>query len=517
MRRSGLTLALLVLGCQSAAPLGSPCSRPAQCAASLVCSIGHCRAACRSSRDCDPSERCLVEPATGLGVCSLTVADGCVRGDECAAGFLCVSGECLNACGEIVRCPDGICVGGACITVAGDAGPIPGDAGVDAAAPPGDADTDAGPPCHGPACDPVVDLAMQADRSFAVTASGAVWGWGSSQSAGLGDGLVAHPGCADCAPSPVRALDETGAPFGDVIEIAASTNDTCVRRRDGTIWCWGLGRIVPAQEAPIHGATSLVAGRSHFCALVGTASEVWCWGDNGGGMLGTGDTAPRDEAVHASVLPDGAAALALGFATTEVLYPDGHVLAVGNDECTLLGGPTPSADALTPIPAPLAGITSLAVTFWDTAALTSGGELRAWGYAGYQPSVLGQTTEVFANCAGCCSGDDPCTSTPQVILQPASAPLVRLFGGGTFSFFGVTAAGELYAWGGGDQAPFGRTPAPRRVALPPGTIVADVSVDRHACALTGTGDVFCWGYDEHGQLGRGTTGGLDPFPRPVIW
>lgn len=67
--------------------------------------------------------RCLVDPASGLGACSIDHVDSCLT-HECAVGFVCREGQCLNAC-DLVTCPDRACVEGACIPIVGDAGPLP--------------------------------------------------------------------------------------------------------------------------------------------------------------------------------------------------------------------------------------------------------------------------------------------------------------------------------------------------------------------------------------------------------
>lgn len=136
MRRSWLALGLLV-ACQSSPPSGDACTRASDCAAPFVCAIGRCRAACVTSADCGPSARCLVEPGTGVHVCSLGV-DTCAT-HACARGFVCIDDVCVNACEALVDCPDGVCTDGACVAQPFDAGPRDAAPASDAAMP-----TDAG-------------------------------------------------------------------------------------------------------------------------------------------------------------------------------------------------------------------------------------------------------------------------------------------------------------------------------------------------------------------------------------
>lgn len=73
---------------------------------------------------------------------------------------------------------------------------------------------------------------------------------------------------------------------------------------------------------------------------------------------------------------------------------------------------------------------------------------------------------------------------------------------------GVTTTGRTFCWGSNDYGQLGRAPdtlfhpQPEPVeGLPQlATVVAD---DRHACGLTAGGELWCWGANTFGQLGRG--------------
>jgi hypothetical protein len=65
-----------------------------------------------------------------VGVCSIAAVDDCSAHD-CALGFACRGGVCLNECEDSARCPDGTCAEGVCVPDGqpiGDAG-LPADAG----------------------------------------------------------------------------------------------------------------------------------------------------------------------------------------------------------------------------------------------------------------------------------------------------------------------------------------------------------------------------------------------------
>jgi alpha-tubulin suppressor-like RCC1 family protein len=75
----------------------------------------------------------------------------------------------------------------------------------------------------------------------------------------------------------------------------------------------------------------------------------------------------------------------------------------------------------------------------------------------------------------------------------------------------IDAEGKVYCWGADDSGQLGtaessKAASPKAEPLPVATSVRfrDVRVgDAHTCALTDDGKIFCWGKNEHGQLGGG--------------
>ncbi len=86
---------------------------------------------------------------------------------------------------------------------------------------------------------------------------------------------------------------------------------------------------------------------------------------------------------------------------------------------------------------------------------------------------------------------------------------------GEYHTCALTNAGNVYCWGSNVDGQLGngtntKSLTPVEVLNPAGTaplsgIVALSAGQAFACALTGTGTVYCWGADQSGQLGNGTT------------
>src|SRR5262249_41366579 len=72
----------------------------------------------------------------------------------------------------------------------------------------------------------------------------------------------------------------------------------------------------------------LATGGAHACVFTEDDGQVWCWGDNRSGQLGTGDTARR--LVPTAIDPQG-----LGQVETNQLFPGGTPSCALRDDNTL--------------------------------------------------------------------------------------------------------------------------------------------------------------------------------------
>ncbi|MCC6999813.1 MAG: hypothetical protein IT370_34745 [Deltaproteobacteria bacterium] len=147
--------------------------------------------------------------------------------------------------------------------------------------------------------------------------------------------------------------------------LVAGQYHTCALVAAGAVTCWGdndglqLGRmpatdsLVPMQVAGITGATRLALGGEHSCALVGT--EVWCWGNNDRGQLGD-FTASRATPMRITSLPP-VVSLAAGGQHTCAVSDAGKVLCWGDNTVSQLGQPAIAGDnrSRTPLEVPAIG------------------------------------------------------------------------------------------------------------------------------------------------------------------
>jgi len=192
---------------------------------------------------------------------------------------------------------------------------------------------------------------------------------------------------------------------------------------------------------------SVSAGEEDAYACGRTAAgAAYCWGGNSAGQLGDGTTTTRLTPV-AVVMPAGVT---------------------------------------------FASVTAKAL---HTCGLTSAGAAYCWGL-----NTDGQL------------GDGTTTSrlTPVAVAQPAGVTFTSLSVGQKHSC-GLRAVGAAYCWGLNTDGQLGdgtlterHTPVP--VVMPAGVTFAGLSVGAfHNCGLTAAGAAYCWGANDQGRLGDGTT------------
>lgn len=185
-------------------------------------------------------------------------------------------------------------------------------------------------------------------HTCALHQDGTVSCWGNNAVGQLGDG---NSGKGEYSPVPVKVQGITNA-----IAVSASVGyylgHTCALLEDSTISCWGMngsGQLgtgqsaegdispVPTAVRGITDATAISTGEEHSCALHqdGTIS---CWGSNFGGKLGNFETTAEHSAVPVQVDGiTGATQVTSGEEHSCALRQDGTISCWGNMEAGRLG------------------------------------------------------------------------------------------------------------------------------------------------------------------------------------
>jgi alpha-tubulin suppressor-like RCC1 family protein len=237
-------------------------------------------------------------------------------------------------------------------------------------------------------------IAATGQQSLALLSDGEVRAWGENEDGQLGDGTRTDKH------TPVAVAGITSA-----IAIATSGGHSLALLSDGTVMAWGdndLGELgdgttkssdVPVAVSGLSEATAIAAGSDDSLALLENG-EIRAWGSNGEGQLGNGKSPDGDYPEPTAVSGiDEATAIAAGSEDSVALLRGGEVDAWGLDIAGQLGdgqkGQAGERDLPTPVLAPgsgsepLTGVTAIAAAYWDAYALTSSGQLLAWGNDAY--------------------------------------------------------------------------------------------------------------------------------------
>jgi alpha-tubulin suppressor-like RCC1 family protein len=252
---------------------------------------------------------------------------------------------------------------------------------VPARIPPGDTITAAAAGCH---------------HALALTASGEVLAWGKN--------LLGSVGTGRDTDAPVLTPTRVRLPHGaHVISIGAGYDTSVAVTASGSVWTWGTGQFGqlgngtqggPGTNSPAPVRVPLPAGVKGRAVVTGTGNDfvltttgqVYGWGGNGLRELGAGLRVRIATRPVRVLLPAGTrvASLAAGCDFTLARTTAGAVIGWGANQSRVLAGVrAPFVNRPRPLGLP-AGIqvTALGASCESSLALTSGGQILAWGQNG---------------------------------------------------------------------------------------------------------------------------------------
>jgi alpha-tubulin suppressor-like RCC1 family protein len=241
----------------------------------------------------------------------------------------------------------------------------------------------------------------------------------------------------------------------------------------------------PVDVAGLAGKPKAVAaGLGHTCAL-STAGELSCWGENYYGQLGTGD---RTDSPTPKTVIGAVKSIELGNSHSCAVTTGGAAMCWGLNEYGEIGNGEPGCEdkCFSTRPAAVAGLSDvrqLALGAHFSCAVTKEGDVSCWGQGfGPRPAVMpGLGSDVFAISAGI-------------------GHVCALTGDGAVKCWGDDEFGQL----GDGKHGVGRASARPVTALEDGALAIAAGGD-HTCAVTSSGAVGCWGRNDYGELGDGTT------------
>lgn len=258
--------------------------------------------------------------------------------------------------------------------------------------------------------------------------------------------------------------------------------------------CWSEICPVPVALGAFS-VTQIACGWTH--ALLLGEGQVWTFGEGRHGQLGLGD-ATKVPIPTILRLPDQTKFVACGFRTSFVVTADeGQVYCFGDNKKNQLGLSSSSSIAVPTLQPALRDVRTLASGHRHTAAVVQH-QLYVWGQ-----NTHGQFGQ----------------SLPSVACQPIAVTLPKLriaqVKCGWFHTGLLTDNGDLYLAGKGDfgQQGTGQFDDCSHFHLVLGQVEVLASGSEHFLALC-AGQAFCWGWNEHGNLGLGDSLSR-PSPHPI--
>lgn len=247
----------------------------------------------------------------------------------------------------------------------------------------------------------------------------------------------------------------------------------------------------PPPPPPIQPGGAVAAGGNHTCAITSTGA-LKCWGSNGSGKLGDNSMNDHYKATLVQTLTSGVVAVGCGDVHTCALLTGGEVRCWGGNTFGQLGT---GDNTLSKVPTSVSGLSSgaLAVSVGKdfACAIVTGGAVKCWG--ANDRGQLGDGTNDNANVPVQVNG----LAHSAVALAAGTAHACALLDDASIACWGANDAGQL---GDGTTDDSNQAVA---VASAPANAVALASGFSHTCARTSTNEVFCWGSGASGQLGNG--------------
>ncbi|MCB1555305.1 MAG: hypothetical protein KDJ14_16010 [Xanthomonadales bacterium] len=393
----------------------------------------------------------------------------------------------------------------------------------------------------------VRSIAVGHRHTCAVTDAGGVKCWGFNFAGQLGDGQN------EDRSTPV---DAQGLRSG-IVQVAAGLRHTCALSGSGAVSCWGdnsylqLGSDVDENgtsvPTPVIGlgeaAIALDLGNHHSCALM-ASRRVLCWGRNDLGQLGDGSIIRSNRPVAVQGLLADVQSIGIGQDHGCARQADGSLRCWGLNFSGSLGNGTTTQSFVAQRTQGLsASQQSVDVGEEHSCSLSDTGGVQCWGLNLFNQlgdgtilqrlvpgPVLDLGSQVTALDAG---GFHSCAIRNGAVLcwgrndvgqigdgsfadQQRPVPVIGLDSGvqavsaggvhscalrnGSVSCWGNNYAGQL-----GDGSTDPRQQPVAVAGLSSGVTALATSIAAHSCAINASGGLKCWGANERGQLGDGST------------
>jgi|GEM_PF-1225520 len=350
--------------------------------------------------------------------------------------------------------------------------------------------------CYDGACIDVVSVSSGGDSSCVTTSDGGLYCWGQQDKGQVPLGIVVN--------SKARPTRIVAASAFDGVRVGR--HHGCLTTPEGDVRYWGGRRQnrIPLLVDDLPVAQKGVDAGMWDSNCAWDDSSITCWGAHldGHDSDNYASASPLPLPLPVDGLPPSAGVVdvRVGRLHACALLASGDVYCWGDDHLEQLGT-VETQDRLnaTPVLAVLDGrVSAIAAGLAHTCALVDdGAEVHCWG--DNRSRQAGQLTAEVVN-----------VPTP-VAFPDDVAPWIQITAGNTFSC-ALNQAGDVWCWGDNGRGQLGRSSqggllGPAKVPGLAATTMIDAGAE-HMCASDRFGGVWCWGDNRRGQLGDGGDVGM---------
>ncbi len=355
------------------------------------------------------------------------------------------------------------------------------------------------------------------------------WCWGDNTYAQLGNRTTIN------AKLPVRVVKNDGTALINVVHIVTSDRGghTCAISDIDLLWCWGwngsgqlatgnLGnsdavRVKKNASQTLDAVSAVSLGTEHTCAIV--ATTVYCWGNSLYGETGLGTIGTKT--MYATTVTNANGSLFTGVSEISAgsrhtcALKSGNVWCWGLDLQGQLGDDFKRANQQHPVQVVkedgtvLSNITHISGGGWHTCALAANSEVWCWGYNEFGQVGDGTTLE---GTIGSYTHPVGRSRANKVLMSPGTP----LTGATDIAASGYSSCAiisrSVWCWGRNNTGQLGDGTTidqlyPVQAIMTNGTPLANVdslsSNYQHTCAIINQ-KALCWGDNSSGQLGDNT-------------
>lgn len=274
--------------------------------------------------------------------------------------------------------------------------------------------------------------------------------------------------------------------------VSVGDEHSAVLDKDGNVWLWGkndYGQVGTGtkenQYVPVKimsDVKSVSLGANHS-GVIKNDNSLWLWGYNDSGRLGNGNTEETFDKIKAM---EDVAAVSLGMGQSAAIKTDGSLWVWGAN-----GAHWDTKVRLTPEKI-MDNVSSVSLGFRHSAAIKTDGSLWLWGWNYFGQIGDGTTEDKY--------------DTPTKIMDNVEAVAL----GYKYSA-ALKIDGSVWMWGEGGAMQANSTDdsnvlAPVKVMDGVAKIAAG---PYHTAAIKTDGSLWLWGYNGYGQLGNGTASNIE--------